>query len=220
MRERPIIFTPENAQKVFAGTKTQTRRSMKPQPIGKGDYWDLYNKGPEWAFWLNDNRMSEARTWKCPHGVVGDRLWIREAHGFVWPDDCDDGQIYDDGSEYGRPIKPQECIVEYKALSDGDDRPGGWPKGEGSNKWKPSIHMPRWACRTVVELTEVRVERVQDITAEDCLAEGVDCNCLDGGFDDGVAFGNFLSLWESTNGKGSWLENPFVWVLVFKKVKP
>ena len=224
MKERPILFTPENAQKVFDGVKTQTRRVFKVQVLPPVARWVFQD-----PWWIPEGinhlvKQQFISTWpdwiKCPYGVVGDRLWIREAHGFVWPDDCDDGQIYDDGSEYGRPIKPQECVVEYKALSDGDDRPGGWPKGEGSNKWKPSIHMPRWACRTVVELTEIRVERLQDITEEDAKAEG----CAPSAplkLADGKPFRTaFRLLWESINGKGSWDLNPFVWVLTFTKAHP
>lgn len=204
VRERPIIFTPENAQKVFEGTKTQTRRILKPQPAGNGDYWDLYNKGPEWAFWLNDNRMSEPRTWPCPYGQPGDRLWIRE---HIWVPPHISYRMWRDGAD----TWPKAM---YRAEMDSNDVEFG-----KEHKWKskPSIHMPRWACRTVVELTEVRVERVQEITEEDAKAEGCEPHAPSG-FDGRVYRRPFECLWESINGKGSWALNPFVWVLSFRRL--
>jgi hypothetical protein len=195
MKERPIIFTPENAQKIFDGTKTQSRRLVKPQPVGKGDYWDLYNKGPEWAFWLNDNRMSESRTWKCPYGVVGDRLWVRECFSY----------------EHGCTVADRNALVWHWGQGNPDD--GDWTKP------KPAIHMPRWACRTVVELTEVRVERLQDISEEDAKAEGCKPHAPSG-IDGRVYRRPFECLWESINGHGSWYLNPWVWVLTFGKETP
>ena len=70
-----------------------------------------------------------------------------------------------------------------------------------------------------LEITEVRVQRLQEITAEDCKAEGVECNC-EGGFDEGVAFGNFVLLWDAIHGPGAWETNPFVWALTYRKAQP
>lgn len=192
MKERPILMTPENAQKCHDGTKTQTRRIIKPQPLSIS--WFEHQNG--WCARVREDTGSAQHPAyimvPCPYGVIGDRLWVREALYRRA-----DVMVYFDGL----PVQ-QEWLV--------------WPSGNEKSTI-PSIHMPRWACRTVLEITNVRVERVQDITAEDCQAEGVDCNC-DGSFDEGVAFGNFIALWESINGEGSWERNDLVWVLSFRKV--
>lgn len=133
MKERPILMTPENAQKCHDGTKTQTRRIVKL---------------PAWSTEVaEDNALSCVPF--CPYGQVGDRLWVREAL-------CRNGSVmtYRDGSlvMQGDLVMPSWC--ERKTI--------------------PSIHMPRWACRTVLEITEVRVERVKDISPADALPEGSD----------------------------------------------
>ena len=195
-RERPILFTPHNAQLVHESKKPQTRRIITMPPwASDDDMLKLAAQRPATGIAYYKDGLPVKRL-TCPYGLVGDRLWVREP--WAWP-----------GEEFhlykGRYADAR--IVEE------------WKKDPNccQVKWTPSIHMPRFACRTVLEITEVRVERVQDITAEDCQAEGVDCNC-DGSFDEGVAFGNFIALWESINGKGSWDLNPWVWVIAFQKV--
>ncbi len=171
---------------------------MKPQPAGDtpGIYADLYNHGPEWAFWLPDNRMTEPRTWRCPYGQPGDRLWVRETHALNVPG-CDDG-------------------VSYRA--DHND-----PRGDGPAhpmEWRPSIHMKREHSRINLEVTGVRVERVQDITEADARAEGVTADDEPRGGAYWVT--KFARLWDSINAKRgySWESNPWVWVVEFKTEAP
>ena len=129
---------------------------------------------------------------RCPYGQPGDRLWVRETWGIH---DADPARAWfraDPGVE--------DCVAKSTA---------GW-------KWRPSIHMPRWASRITLRLTDVRVERVQDISVSDCIAEGL-------GYptdDRYAAVDNFKPLWDSINaarGYG-WDANPWVWVLVFEPV--
>lgn len=209
-KERPILFTPENAQKVHDGRKTQTRRIVKPQPPYKCEY--VINGASSHALcrstdqpikWVPPTPLSVDHRLPCPFGTLGDRLWVREkwhpvknygqANGMKYVLFPDGGQKYSDGTYCPNTIK------EYA--------PGAWD----NIKFKPSIHMPRWACRTVLELTEVWVERLQAISPDDARAEGCD--------DDMCAKGAFTELWESINGAGSWDLNPWVWVLTFKKVE-
>lgn len=198
MKERPILLTPENAQKCFEGVKTQTRRIVEPQP-NKQLLCRILDGTWGYEFSGDD--------WRCPYGNVGDRLWIREAWAAY------SGGVTIECEEYDLvegPIAIDETgplTVVYRGAED-----------SCPERWRSAMHMYRWACRTVVEITEIRVQRLQDLTAEDCQAEGVDCNCLEGGFDAGVAFGNFVLLWESISGAGSWDENPWVWAITFKKV--
>lgn len=193
--DRPILFTPENAQKVHEGTKTQTRRIVKPQPsrVDAHGSWYAMPSGGE-----------SLNCYDCPYGTVGDRLWVREA----W---C-----------CGRPALPtgRGIIPHYGPMSTVNDSltvryKGDWLTGDAP-KWRPSIYMPEWACRTWLKLTAVRVERLHDISEEDAKAEG--------------AYGypayetyrmGFRGLWESNkiHKPGSWDLNPWVWVLSFNRLK-
>lgn len=199
-----MLMTPENAQKCHDGTKTQTRRLNN---------LEIVNVNPsQWQFagWLpGEYRAPFQRNGltvyiKCPYGVVGDRLWVREAYCITQGDDGTNGLLYRGQCEEYPSLKPI---------------------------WKSSIYMPRWACRTVLEITEVRVERVQEISEEDALTEGV--TRIDHGrgyyfsaVRDEPHHGNWVDpvdayreLWESIHGKGSWDLNPWVWVIGFRKVE-
>lgn len=196
MKERPILMTPENAQKCFDGTKTQTRRIIKPQPEN-GTYCP-YHEG------VGSDRKARV----CPHGKVGKRLWVRE----TWAIGVSTGNSWH--SEDG-PIRTMHEPWRYQRRYRGSGESGF------CGKWRPSLLMPRWACRTVLELTEVRVERLNEISHEDALAEG----CAGQGWKVSDAahpvvypVDAFRSLWESINGPGSWGLNSWVWVLTFRRV--
>lgn len=131
----------------------------------------------------------------CPYGKPGDRLWVRET--FRGP--------LDDGS-FG-----------YRATHDG---PFTWH----SYTWKPSIHMPRAASRITLEITDVRVERLQDISEEDAIAEGIELlngrYTFNGGLHESrTAVESYQALWEQLNGSESWWANPFVWVISFRRIE-
>ncbi len=198
MKERPILMTPENAQKCHDGTKTQTRRIIKPQPLSIS--WFEHQNG--WCARVREDTGSAEHPAyvmvPCPYGVVGDRLWVREAHQFDPPDDGTWGYTAFMGCK-GAPLEdipkrfrnPEHCL--YRGKWDGSPL-----------LWRPSIHMPHWACRTVAEIAEVRVERLQDITEDDASAEG--CESVE----------EFMALWKSING--TWNPELWVWVVSFKKV--
>lgn len=202
MIERPILMTPENAQKCHEGTKTQMRRSIKPQPLGIS--WFEHQQG--WCARVREDMGSAEHPayvmMPCPYGKVGDRLWVREA----WAFPGEEALMY-----RGNP----EDVALYKK----------WMKGENYPKitWTPSIHMPRWACRTVLEITRIRVERLQEISEQDALAEGVrvkpDAEIAARVARETPARMEYWALWESINGAGSWALNPWVWVLTFRRVK-
>lgn len=197
---RPILFSGPMVRALLAGTKTQTRRIVKPpraEPIL--DLGLIYSQSPESALLY------------CPYGQRGDRLWVRETHAaFV----------------VGDPSGTSPQCVAYKATCDED---GGFDYVNGANevmrlkvtKWTPSIHMPRWASRITLEITSIRVERLQSISEADAKKEGVEFGRITNvatGEIDSDAVEAFESLWESLNGPGSWDENPWGWVIEFKKV--
>lgn len=193
MKERPIIFTGLMVQAILAGRKTQTRRACK-ELIGQPECNVRFD--PPSQQW---QRYGAGGVWlalPCPYGIPGDLLWVRETWA-QWTDgEC------------------AECCV-YKA--------DGKPANENFGPWRSPIHMPRWASRLTLEVTDVRVERVQEISTADAIAEGM---LDDGGGEyaiDGmsVAQVRFMDLWDSLNVKRGfgWDVNPWVWVVTFRKVK-
>lgn len=224
MTERPILFNGAMVRALLAGAKTQTRRVI---PYFDGS---CYAKDPahvRWqrprsagpAAWRNKwyayQRMSGASALpvyglRCPYGQPGDQLWVRERHHLTLIEGrcsensfatfVDGGQKYRDGAYYV---------------------PGQGLRTDGL-KWRPSIHMPRWACRLVLEVTAVRVERLQDISAQDARAEGVERDCRDPHHlthDTACWVEAYERLWDSLNFKRGygWAKNPFVWVVAFKR---
>ncbi|WCV15977.1 hypothetical protein KKY80_12320 [Pseudomonas aeruginosa] len=207
MKERPILFTGPMVRAILEGRKTVTRRVVKPQPDFLGSMVD-----PNTPFKTLDAGLHARIT--CPHGQPGDRLWVREA----WAADAQVDAIAPRDLSQGEPIwYPADFSVRQTGCS-------MISKGRG----RPSIHMPRWASRILLEITAVRVERLQDISEEQALAEGVHgepCDharqaCSDIGCWGDTAKGAFGFLWEQLNGAGAWQANPWVWVVEFKRVTP
>lgn len=203
MSERPIIFSPESVALIRRGVKTQTRRVMKPQPCE--DLWKILRRYP--------------RQRTCPHGNPGDRLWVREA--WAMPANLQPcircGIIHPATHLDGCPYITYPAI--YKADFD--------TLGADEVKWRNAMFMPRWASRLTLELTAVRVERLQEISEEDARAEG--CASVDASADEKAFMGSdgqwtekfaYMMMWDSINGKKApWESNPFVWVLEFCRVE-
>lgn len=214
MKERPILFSAPMVRALLAGTKTQTRRVVKLSTDARNvRYWaPPGGRSLEgWAdpgvnYWTPDadGETSSNHLDVCPYGQPGDRLWVREA--FLIEDDRDSAKH-----------------IVYRA----DGAISVYSMGEFL-RWKPSIHMPRWACRLVLEVVAVRVERLQDISEEDAKAEGCDkaaettadderLNIECGYFPPSSYAHGYRLLWEQINGAGSWDANPWVWVVEFRR---
>ena len=193
MKERPILFSAPMVRALLDGSKTQTRRVVKPQPVYDGRFaggWKLKGKkGHEAA------TCSPLIAEVCPYGQPGDRLWVRESFA----------HIYRDNSS---PERRSFEDVAYMADGRGIDI-GAY------GSWKPSIHMPRWASRITLEVTSVRVERLQDISRGEAMAEGCPFPNMAQGKDPCQWYGK---LWEQINGPDSWEANPWVWVIEFKRI--
>jgi hypothetical protein len=187
--ERPILFNGEMVRAILSGRKTQTRRIVKPQPPDMCE-WDQASR----TFVSKDARYGVLRP--CPYGTVGDRLWVRETWGL------NSGNFSFLSLRYF--ADDERRLIPGKTLLDVHDY---WGK-------RPSIHMPRWASRITLEITGVRVERLQDISEADAAAEGVTLKEPELE----TYYSGFTSIWESINGPDSWLANPWVWVVEFRKV--
>lgn len=203
MIERPILFSGPMVRAILDDRKTQTRRIInKLRGIGSITEFQASNtKGYDWTF--RDRRMlwndlrHEDLLARCPYGQPGDRLWVRE----TW---CPD-QYRADILDY------QDDRLAYAADF----------KGEPGRKWRRSIHMPRWASRILLEITDVRVERLQEITNDDAHAEGLfvpECEYAQNG--PRAAIIAFQALWGSIHAVSglSWTANPYVWVIRFKRI--
>lgn len=227
MTERPILFSAPMVRALLAGTKTQTRRAVRVQPppgTFQVSTWHHPDPRPHFFAWQElpheTAMIADDFAHPCPYGQPGDRLWVREAWGVAdkWLHDCE--------------TNPPRCIAyradlaarNFDPVYDVDTR--GWTFAPHM-KWRPSIHMHRWASRITLEVADVRVERLQDISKADARAEGIAYSERFVGYCIGQAehFNShdprqsYFSLWEAINGPGSVEANPWVWVVAFKVVK-
>ncbi|MDT0355644.1 hypothetical protein RJO15_07705 [Herbaspirillum huttiense F1] len=227
MREIPLLMNGPMVRATLAGHKTNTRREIiriggfgKITQFGRSD-----TPGYDWHFRDSAMRwhdLSHAQLMKgCPYGQVGARLWVRETWRGVVEISHPDAPV-----KYGvaRYVPDQQHCrrVEYAATQAHDGEP-----------WRPNIHMPRWACRILLEVTGVRVERLQDISERDAVAEGVTAFYCGPAHDvkNPTRWGvektplhesptdAFCYLWEGISGAGSWDANPWVWAIEFRRVK-
>tara|TARA_B100001105_G_C22361516_1_gene430568 strand:+ start:719 stop:1372 length:654 start_codon:yes stop_codon:yes gene_type:complete len=206
--EKPILFNGDMIRAILEGRKTQTRRIAKNVVFDSKfrSKWKAVHKHTEVAIDTPPAMLGDV----CPYGQLGDRLWVREAHAFV------PMPAYRCSTGIYQQINPSD---DYEACvyRENFDRARSFP-------WRPSIHMPRWASRITLEITDVRVERLQDISAEDARAEGCEKPVLPpevrGVAGDFVADErtSFAILWNRINGRGAWSANPWVWVIEFKRI--
>lgn len=197
-----MIFNAEMMRALLDGRKTQTRRTVKPQPDEDG--LAKVTNGP----WVDTSE----RNYRCPFGAAGDRIWVRE----TW---AEAGASAPDLKLY-RANYPEHVPSIYENVPPAEEI-----------RWTPSIHMPRTASRILLEITDVRVERLNAISEEDAEAEGIDMEALYDSQDcyDCIAnhnmtgrptvTGAFKYLWESIYGEEGWKSNPWVWVIKFKRIE-
>ena len=220
MKERPILFSGPMVCAILEGRKTQTRRVVKFQR-GFNEKGNVRVSGDMWQVSAGQyNVWSDP--FSCPYGVAGDRLWVRETWSpSVKAPLCQvayaaDGRCYGiGGNGCGNNFHIFHGWLVDSAVR--GDKPGDTFGRSLYEKWRPSIHMPRWASRLTLEITDVRVERLQSISEDDAKAEGVDEMCVLPG-DQGSFIQPYAALWESINGPGSWNANPWVWVVEFKQI--
>lgn len=241
VRERPILFNGPMVKAILEGRKTQTRRMVKPQSMFDGKD-GIVKRFPHQA--------------GCPYGKVGDRLWVRE----TWVEVCSvspvDGEVNEWSGRFFKRIndptpRPEGghyysgSDIVYRAdgeieFCDGDGFSGDSADKDDMPRWRPSIHMRREFSRITLEITGVRVERLNDISYDDAAAEGVEAWEVHQGCAGCSEFGECLGrrevpgrcetfmlgykeaferLWERINGAGSWTANPWVWVIEFRRLE-
>lgn len=223
MKERPIPLNAEMVRAVLDGRKTQTRRIIRASMRTADPQFELHQQSD--GSWLPMHTFNESsfdrngceQPISCPFGAVGDCLWVRETWSVVSHAFDDDGLMVDYVPDrpakavHEKPFGNGYCSGHVIYAADGDFTWGD-DDGcvDGRSCWKPSIHMPRWASLITLEITGVRVERLQDISQKDAIAEG------------GTPYFNinwFAGLWASVYGTESWQANPWVWVIDFKRTE-
>lgn len=193
MKERPILFNGAMVRAILDGTKTQTRRLVKMKPHHQIEQRD---DGSNWP-WMYDGERDADWWMPCPHGQPGDQLWVREA----WRTSL--------AYELTKPSEiPVGEPLGYEADGEGNLLLGN------AGKLRPSMFMPRWASRITLEITSVRVERLQEISRGDAMAEGCPFANMAAGPDPRQWYAD---LWRHINGPESWAANPWVWVVEFKR---
>lgn len=233
VRERSIIMRAESVRAILAGRKTQTRRVVTTRiPAHRPEVFAWFapriteNKALE-GLWCRDESGTPEFLARCPYGAPGDRLWVRESFRFACAHSDDD-----------------TLCIAYRASQDGLNiglivnnipRPSGITAPPHSREWLSPLHMPRWASRLTLEITDVRVQRLQEISEQDAEAEGIvrvddigDGNTApayagtDGSFTNGwSAQSAFARVWDALNAKRGfpWASNPWVWAVTFKRVE-
>lgn len=208
MREHPILFSAPMVRAILEGSKTQTRRVVRKQFAADAIVAEVAATTPEgWqisghsGLWWDDAGACLDDAVRCPYGMPGDLLWVREH----WraPASCDH--------------LPPRSISDSEPLRFIADETTGPDAGFG--KARRAFHMPRWASRVSLEVTGVRVERLQDISVSDSIAEGLGeyashlrglSPCLEWRY-------AYEDLWTEINGPESWAVNPWVWVIEFRR---
>lgn len=236
MKEIPILFSAPMVQAILEGRKTQTRRLMKPQikycdhsRYTEAEWKDKPTEWSEVALKIGraycsmcGNGVEYSKDYggiKCPQGKPGDLLWVRETWGVGCRPDPFQGSVggieFKADSKFIDDIEPLP-LHRYENFDYGNYDKSGW---------RPSIHMPKAIARIWLQVTDIRVERLHDISEEDAKTEGMEkmnddpfpyklyscgtASCVD-------AKTSFRFLWEDINGDGSWVDNPWVWVISFK----
>lgn len=210
MKERPILFSGPMVRAILEGRKTVTRRVVKPQPDFLGSMTDPTTPFKTLGAGLHGQIV-------CPYGQTGERLWVRETCRAEELISGEDGVRYLADDAWMMIKDDSRAAIDWLRL---------YNYAQDKGRMVPSIHMPRWASRILLEITAVRVERLQDISGDQAEAEGVDAalcrqfletspsrhECKE------AVIHGFAGLWASINGNGSWDANPWVWVVEFKRV--
>ncbi|HIJ71681.1 MAG TPA: hypothetical protein HPP87_10010 [Planctomycetes bacterium] len=221
MTDHPLLFNGDMVNALLAGRKTQTRRVIKPQPILQPNHPPFKDRGYD-VWWHPKTACQTVHALRqslrdyCPYGDIGDRIWVKET--FAIENTCEYDEHIDIPTD--RPVKTIEdgyhLIPHYRATEPEPHITDGGPDGDDdTTKWSPSIFMPKWAARIWLEITGIRIERVQDIDAGDITKEGLIASSTM----DLIAV--WIDLWDSINAERGygWHVNPWVWAISFRRLR-
>ncbi|MGH1594083.1 hypothetical protein ACRBEJ_08670 [Yersinia proxima] len=229
-KERPILFNAEMVNAILSGRKTQTRRIIANTGADNCIPLQKRTKTKDGIY----THVTDAPAYGlCPLGKVGDQLWVREAYRMAKSLDAHSPSVVAElslNAGYKKPWAPIQLEADGTRIGKwaGFDTP---PVLTEAGKLRPSLHMPRWASRINLLITGVRVERLQDISEQDAMSEGIDADCLAESQDHydciadhnmtgrPTARGYFSNLWQSIYGEESWEANPWVWVIEFERME-
>ncbi|MES0240611.1 hypothetical protein KDV70_07415 [Citrobacter cronae] len=220
MKDRGMIFNGEMVRAIINGRKTQTRRIVSERHLNLIDLGSQIGECYPLECGIDHENSQSYYREHCPFGKPSDRIWVRETYQGPLFDYEHMESYLEDSSKFE---KPDFCI--YRA--DGKPAPEFYDADDNLHcGWRPSIHMPRWASRITLEITDVRVERLNSISQEDAQAEGMELTGWrptysdpDSGGEVWTPYDNFAQLWESIYGEESWKANPWVWVIEFKRIE-
>ena len=230
MNEHPILFKDEMVRAILDGRKTMTRRVVKPTmwPLVE----EVFRVNGQWVFDVMDGTIVS------PYGYPGNRLWVRETWKiasfmegdpmrFQYRADMGESEESGDYDELKYEewfervcVQSTDYVDKIKWPNKDDDGVYRWDIGKSPLPWRPSIFMPRWANRIILEIVNIKVEQLQEITNLGALAEGTpDLRTLENGFDLRDCFSVY---WHSLNKDNGfrWGANPWVWVIEFKRITP
>jgi len=228
MKTTPILYSTPMVQALQNDTKTQTRRTKGLKAVNENPgAWECAvlqeisegDKNATYAVFVQPGNTEKV---KCPYGAPGDILWVRETWALSLKNEVTQSEKSGAIPWY---YNPDKLDIVFKADSKEETHPDHpeW----GKKRWKSSIHMPKPACRLFLKIKNIRVERLQDITEADAVAEGIEWlregmfwwrnylkNPLPG---TSYSIHSYQTLWQSINGPESWAANPWVWVVEFEK---
>lgn len=208
--EHPIIFNEWSIQRILAGEKTQARRIVKPQPptAASGGYYKVGDDAVPFCYFRGESAAIVGEA-ECPYGQPGSRLWAREA--FRLAKRLNETSPKEAAIKDGM-VEPPAPQVRYEAdgciITEADE----W------GRKRPSIHMPKELCRLRLRVEDVRVERVQEITTTDAVAEGISPDPFARYAEKGNEVNAFRRKWSDIHGDGAWERNDWVWVVEFSQI--
>jgi len=226
VKEKPIIFSGPMVKAILEGRKVQTRRVIQPQPVFDGEWVSWNVGGKDWFSGVTEDQMRAdyGLLARCPCGAPGDRLWVRESFGVFGLSPSGVHLGYKARLPEGKTLAETDGGLDIRNV---DEHATAWAmRALDSERWKPSIHMPRWASRITLEIKSIRVERLQEISEADAIAEGMQRSERTGMYPSPEGNCEFATWafkygWDAINGKRkgcAWANNPWVWAIEFVKL--
>ncbi|RHX89886.1 hypothetical protein [Leptospira stimsonii] len=229
--ERPILFSSEMVCETILGRKNHTRRTSNLKEINEiPDQWEFVDATSFLVSYLQAlfvNRNTKERKWiRCPYGIKGDLLWVRETWRVgAWDENRKSIAVDYKAGDFARTewikISDETMLERLISQSNIDAKNAGfhigWNPGDSPCRWRPSIHMPRGVSRLMLEIKDIRIERLHEISEQDAEAEGVQFLREMPDADETLTARDLYEiLWEGINGRDSWKTNPWVWVIEYQ----